>query len=175
MEEDPSVVKKMTKRDPAKLSAYKNNIKQSNALLKQLMRKYWKHHQAPLYKTQAEINQMRAMEKSKKKKSRKSYVIMSLDFFSEKHKTREESEVETNAKYTGDATYLFLRFWEGDEIVYTSLPHVIPTQVDLVYGVRYLSNQVAGDAIWKRYYGVVRGKRTTGEGKNLVGNCFSSC
>jgi hypothetical protein len=141
--EDPRIVKKL-KKDFSKLSAYRNNIKESNALLKKTVTKYWKHHSAALYKTANEIEFMKQVEKKKKKKLRQAYAVLSMDFYSEKHPTREASAVQTNQKYTGDASYLYLRFWEGDEIVYASIPHVIPKEVDLMYALRYLSNQVKG-------------------------------
>jgi len=141
--ENPKVVKKLEK-DPSKLATYRKNIKESNALLKKNVQKHWKHHTSPLYKTAAEIEVMKAQEKEKKKKLRIAYTILSMDFFSEKHATREASAVKTNEHYTGDALYLYLRFWDGVEIIYTSIPHVIPKDVDLVYAVRYLSNQVKG-------------------------------
>lgn len=142
--EDPKIVKRLQKKDPSGLTEYRKNIKESNALLKNAVSKYWKHHSSPLYKTAGEIEQMKQVEGDKKKKLRKSYAILSMDFYSEDHATREDAAVLTDVKYTGDATYLWLRFWEGEEIIYTSIPHVIPKAVDLVYSVRYLSNQIEG-------------------------------
>jgi len=143
LKEDPKVVKKL-KKDLGKLAAYRKNIKESNELLKKTVGRYWKHHSTPIYKTTAEIQLMKEVEKKKKKKLRKSYAVLSMDFFSEKHETREVSAVQTNQRYTGDALYLYVRFWDGVEVVYTSIPHVIPTESDLVYAVRYLSNQIEG-------------------------------
>lgn len=141
--ENPIVVKKL-KNGPTELAAYRKNIKESNALLKRNVQKYWKHHTAPIYKTAAEIEVMKEQEKQKKKKLRTAYTVMSMDFFSEKHATREASAIQTDERYTGDALYLYLRFWDGVDIIYTSIPHVIPKDVDLVYAVRYLNNQVKG-------------------------------
>jgi hypothetical protein len=143
MSEDPNVVRKL-KKDFPKLAVYRKNIKESNALLKKTVASHWKHHSVPIFKTANEIETMKEEEKEKKKKLRKAYTVLSMDFFSENHATREASAVKTDKMYTGDALYLYLRFWEGDEIVYTSIPHVIPTASDMVYAVRYLSNQVKG-------------------------------
>jgi hypothetical protein len=141
--EKPKVVKKL-KKDASKLTAYRKNIKASNALLKDAVAKYWKHHETALYKTSAEIETMKQVEKKKKKKLRRAFVVISMDFFSEKYSTREASAELTDKQYTGDASYLYLRFWENIDIVYTSIPHIIPTEADLVYTLRYLSNQVEG-------------------------------
>lgn len=143
--EDPEVIERLEKKDPAAISSYKANIKASNDLLKANFNKHWKHHSSALFLTAAEIEDLKATEKEKKKKMRTSYAVLSLDFFSEfKKRTREESARLTDEKYTGDGTYLFLRFWEGTEIIYTSLPHIIPNEADMVYGMKYLTNQVEG-------------------------------
>ena len=143
--EDARIVANLQEdEDPSKLVAYRKNIKESNGLLKKAVTRFWKHHKTVLYKTKSEIAAMKAAEKEKKKKERKHYAVMSMDFFSEKAKTREESAVLTDKQYTGDGNYLFIRFWEGIQFVYTSIPHIIPNEADLVYAVRYLSNQVAG-------------------------------
>lgn len=141
--EDPAILKYLEK-NPNQVAVYRKNIQSSNDLLKKVVTKYWKLHKNPLYKTKSQILAMQKAEGEKKKKERVDYVVMSMDFFSERVKTREESAVETDKQYTGDANYLFLRLWEGQTVVYTSIPHIIPTEADLVYAVRYLFNQVSG-------------------------------
>lgn len=141
--EDAKVVRKHEK-DLAFLAKYRKNIKESNEYLKYAVEKYWKYSNKKLYKTKAQIEQLKEVEGEKKKRDRKNYVVLSINFFSERYKTREESAPSTNERYTGDATYLFLRFWEGQEILYTSFPHVIPTKGDFVYALRTIYHQVVG-------------------------------
>ena len=145
LSEEPKILALLQKdKDPNKLTTYRKNIRESNDLIKKAVTRFWKHHKTVLYKTKAEIEAMKAAEEEKKKKLRKHYAVMSMDFFSGRVKTREESAVLTDQQYTGDGNYLFIRFWEGIQFVYTSIPHVIPTEADLVYAVRYLSNQIEG-------------------------------
>ena len=67
LEEDPAIVKKLSK-EPLKLQQYQKNIQSSNALLKKTVGRFWKLHSAPLYKTKTEITIMKAAEEEKKKK-----------------------------------------------------------------------------------------------------------
>ena len=143
--EKPEVVKYLKKKKPELLTVYSKNIQESNTLLRKSVGKYWKFNTTVIYKTKEEIAAMKVLESKKKKKERKNYAVMSLEFFSEKYKTREESAVITDVRYNnGDASYLFVRFWEGEEIVYMSSPRLIPHEADFVFMVRYLNHNVTG-------------------------------
>lgn len=141
--EDAKVLKSL-KKNPSLLASYKKNIKESNSYLKEVVEKFWDINATKLYKTGDEIEQLQQLEKDKKKKDRQKYVVLYLRFFSERFQTREESAEKTDLFYTGDASYLHLDFWEGESILYTSSPRVIPTKSDFVFMVRNLYHQVIG-------------------------------
>lgn len=140
-EEEPEVLKKFEKK-PALLAEYKNNIKKTNDDFKMVLTKYWKLHTNILYKTMGEVNALKEAPKNKKDKT--TYAYIRMDYFSYYKRTREESQAITSKEYTSDINYLRVYLLDGTEVTYTSLPNVLPTVPDLIYGVRHVYNTIVG-------------------------------
>ena len=142
LEEDPAIIKKFAKK-PLELAEYKKNIKLTNDNFKIVLTKYWKLNATVQFKTLTEIDVLKA-EIAKDKKNKGLYAFMRMDYYSYKGNSREESQLITSQEYTSDINYLRVYFLDGTELSYSSLPNVLPTMSDLIYGVRHLSNTLIG-------------------------------
>lgn len=142
LEEDPAILKKFEKK-PAQLSEYKNNIKSTNDNFKAALTKYWKLHSVVEFKTPTEIETLKESI-AKDKKNKGLYAFIRMDYYSYKGRSREESQAITSKEYTSDINYLRVFMLDGTELIYSSLPNVLPTVPDLIYGIRHVSNALIG-------------------------------
>ena len=133
-EEDPKVMKKLAK-EPAELSAYKEEIKRANEAMQDLVPKYWTLNATPVTKTKTEIDKM-------VEGKNKQYAVLALERTKVTDYTKNGAYRYEGASKVIANIYIDLveNLGKGNPVYYQNLPNVFPTKGDMVIGIEMMQN-----------------------------------
>jgi hypothetical protein len=136
-EEDPDVVKSLSKKNPKELAVYRAELKRTNELFPQIVAKLWKFNEAPVVKTKAEIMQL--LESKNKQ-----YAVLGLQrveavLYGEDKTNFTRYDVSSKA-IARVAIELIENVRKKDPVFYQNLPNVFPTSGDMALGIQMMQN-----------------------------------